>query len=503
MIAGIVAGIVIVARYLAEPPAEFKVTKDIRLPAEEREHKMNMAAFDGMAPKPSFTDKLQSLRPAALALPELPRIPMGQLLPLDPAEILTDQVAALTGPDGAGSGIGLGAGGGGGSAGIETGFSFMGIESKGKRILLIFDVSASVLNKARKSGVSLAKIKEETLSLLQKLPINARFGLIQFTQNFKAFREELLAATDANRAAAKTWIEGEWVDTGSMQASAKVKRNPRGVVGVFELAAQMLPDVIFLISDASFQWKEGGSLGDVPWEEIARLVKGPLQGTEGCVLNFIGFEMKPEDRRKMESVVRRYSRENPRNRIGTSHVLIFEVFQRRAPKCHKSRRDPISRPFVMPERNRLYEEALELYLYPALFLAPKSTLPLANFGRCGGLSIRRRSETGPRSFTGSCCILSRDILREAGPGFHRHTPRILEKSKTMKLKSLCSRLSPQTPRRSFTSRTSTLSTRTRQCSHRRKASRGVALRAGAGVCISSRRSRDPHHKRSTQLERRF
>ena len=63
VIAGVVAGIVIVARYLAEPPAEFKVTKDIRIPAEEREHKMNMAAFDGMAPKPSFTDKLQSLRP--------------------------------------------------------------------------------------------------------------------------------------------------------------------------------------------------------------------------------------------------------------------------------------------------------------------------------------------------------------------------------------------------------------------------------------------------------
>jgi hypothetical protein len=304
VIAAIVAGIVIVARYLAEPPVEFKVPKDIRIPAEEREHKMNMAAFDGMAPKPSFTDKMQSLRPAALALPELPRIPMDQLLPLDPAEILTDAVAALTGPGGAGSGIGPGAGGGGGSAGIETGFSFMGIESKGKRILLVFDVSVSVLNKARKSGISLAKIKEETIGLLQQLPINARFGLIQFTQNFKAFREELLAATDANRVAAQTWIEVEWVETGSMQASSKVTRNPRGVVGVLELAAQMLPDVIFLISDGSFQWKEGGSLSDVPWEEIARIVKGPLQGTEGCVLNFIGFEMKPEDRRKMESVVR-------------------------------------------------------------------------------------------------------------------------------------------------------------------------------------------------------
>ncbi|HEY5706393.1 MAG TPA: hypothetical protein VIS96_12540 [Terrimicrobiaceae bacterium] len=304
VIAAVVAGIVIVARYLAEPPAEFKAAKDIRLPAEEREHKMNMAAFDGMAPKPSFTDKLQSLRPADLALPELPRAPMDQLLPLDPAEILTDQVAALTGPGGPGSGIGLGAGGAGGSAGIEAGFSFMGIESNGKRILLVFDVSTSVLNKARKSGVSLAKIKEETISLLQQLPINARFGLIQFTQNFKAFREELLAATEANRIAAKTWIEEEWVETGSMQASSKVTRNPRGVVGVLELAARMSPDVIFLISDASFQWKEGGGLSDVPWEELVRIVKGPLQGTEGCVLNFIAFEMKPEDRRKMESVVR-------------------------------------------------------------------------------------------------------------------------------------------------------------------------------------------------------
>ena len=81
------------------------------------------------------------------------------------------------------------------------------------------------------------------------------------------------------------------------------KKSARGG-GVFELAARMLPDVIFLISDASFQWKEGGSLGDVPWEEFAKIIKGPLQGTEGCVLNFIGFEMKPEDRREMGSVVR-------------------------------------------------------------------------------------------------------------------------------------------------------------------------------------------------------
>ena len=304
VIAAIVAGIVIVARFLAEPPAEFKVTKDIRIPVQDRDHKMNMAAFDGMAPKPSFTDKLQSLRPGPLALPELPKVPIGQLLPLDPAEILADQVAALAGSDGIGSGLAPGAAGAGGTAGIGSGFSFIGIESNGKRVLLIFDVSASVLNKARKRGVSIGKIKEETIALLQHLPINARFGIIQFTQNFKAFREELVAATDANRSTAKAWIEVEWVETGSMQASTKVTRNPRGVVGVLELAVRMSPDVIFLISDASFQWKEGGGLSDVPWKEIERIVRGPLQGGEGCVLNFVGFEMKPDDKREMASVVR-------------------------------------------------------------------------------------------------------------------------------------------------------------------------------------------------------
>ena len=67
--AGTIAGIVIIARFFAEPAAEFTVTKDIRVPVQDREHKMNMAAFDGMTPKPSFTDKLQSLRPGPIVPP--------------------------------------------------------------------------------------------------------------------------------------------------------------------------------------------------------------------------------------------------------------------------------------------------------------------------------------------------------------------------------------------------------------------------------------------------
>ncbi len=302
--AGVIAGVVIVARYLTEPPAEFKVVKDIRLPARQREHKMNMAAFDGMAPKPSFNDKMQSIRPTAFALPELPRMDIDQVLPLDPSEIVSEQVSGLVGAGGAGNGIGAGGSGSGGGFG-GTGMSFFGIQSTGKRILLLFDVSSSVVHKADKAGVPLTRIQEETSALISKLPITARFGIIQFTQNYKPFKPELLPATDQNRAAALDWIQSEWVASGSMSASSKVVSNPQGLVGVLELAAKMQPDVIFLISDASFQWKPGGSIEDIPWKEIEKVADGALQGAGGCQINVIGFEMKPEDKKGVGSIVRK------------------------------------------------------------------------------------------------------------------------------------------------------------------------------------------------------
>ena len=298
---GIVAGVIVVAKYIFPAPANFEVKKDIRLPAKQREHRMNMAAFDAMTPKPTFNDKMQSLRPSAFALPELPKMPMDQMLPLDPAEVVSDQVSSLVGTAGQGAG-GEGAGGLGGTG---TGLSFFGIQSTGKRILLLFDVSTSVVNKANKAGVPLSKIQEETIALVGKLPISARFGIIQFTQNYKPFNKELLPATDQNREAALTWVKEEWVETGTMGASRKVVSNARGFAGVLELAAKMQPDVIFLISDASFQWRPAGQLENIPWPELETIAKGSLQGNEGCKIHFIGFELKPDDKREMGSIVRK------------------------------------------------------------------------------------------------------------------------------------------------------------------------------------------------------
>ncbi|MFZ4597562.1 MAG: hypothetical protein ACOYNN_02875 [Terrimicrobiaceae bacterium] len=300
LVAGLVAGAVIVARYLTAPPAEFKAARDIRLPAKQREHKMNMAAFDGMTPKPSFNDKMQSIRPTAFALPEIPKMDMDQMLPLDPSEIVSDQASSLVGSGGLGNGSGSGGSGSGGGLG-GTGMSFFGIQSNGKRILLLFDVSTSVVTKANKAGVPLSKIQQETITLISKLPISARFGIIQFTQNYKPFNKDLLPATDQNRAAALEWIKTEWVEAGMMPGGGKVISNPRGIIGVLEQAAKMQPDVIFLISDASFQ----SGTNTIPWPDVEAVTTGSLQGTEGCKIHFIGFEMKPEDKKEIGNIVRK------------------------------------------------------------------------------------------------------------------------------------------------------------------------------------------------------
>jgi hypothetical protein len=262
---------------------------------------MNMAALDAVAPKPTLSDKMQSTRPTAFSLPDVPDMPLDQMLPLDPSQLVADQVASLSNTDAMGTASGAAVAGSGGFGG--KGLSFLGVESTGQRILLVFDVSTSVANKAIKAGVPLEKIQAETFNLLGKLPITSRFGIIQFTQNYKAFSQELVPASPNNRTAASNWVKNEWVTTGTMPASSRsVTKNPRGLVGVLELVEKMKPDVLFIISDGSFQWSPDGKQGDIPWNEIRKLTTGSLQEGDGCKINFITFEADPEDLKELRRI---------------------------------------------------------------------------------------------------------------------------------------------------------------------------------------------------------
>ncbi len=301
--AAIVAGIVVVARYFAEAPTEFKTTKDVRIPAKKREAKMNMASLDAIAPKPTFSDKMQSSRPTAFSLPDIPNLPLDQMLPLDPSQLISDQMVSLSNVEAMGSGSGAASAGAGGFG--DKGMSFLGIQSSGQRILLLFDVSSSVTHKAAKAGVPLEKIQQETINLIRKLPITSKFGIIQFTQNYKPFSKELLPATDNNRTAALNWVQTEWVTKGSMSESSKVISNSQGLIGVLDLATEMKPDVIFIISDGSFQWKAGGGSGTIPWTVVKKRIAENLCKSGECKVNFIAFEAKSDDTKEMRGISQR------------------------------------------------------------------------------------------------------------------------------------------------------------------------------------------------------
>jgi hypothetical protein len=263
--AGLVAGAFVVARYLMKPEPTFEAAKDVRMPAKEREQKMNMAEFDALAPKPSFNDKLQSLKPAKFSLPELPKIPLDQMLPLDPSAIVSDQVSSMVGAAGTGSGTRQGSGGMGGSG---SGMSFFGIQDTGRSVVIVIDTSNSMFLRSQRGEEHRFKfqtIKDQATQLIDKLGINTRFNVVIYEGGSMAFADENLPATDGNKAAARDWVQGLDEDP-SASIHRRHGNGPKLMEGggtrldtAMKQTFQFQPEVIYIITDGEIN--RGGSWG--------------------------------------------------------------------------------------------------------------------------------------------------------------------------------------------------------------------------------------------------
>lgn len=281
LVAGVVAGVVIVARYLVQPPAEFKVVKDIRISAKKRQHQMAMRDFDDMAPRPSFSDRMQSTKPTAFALPALPKLPLDQAMPLEPDTILSDVV----GFGGTGTGQGYGSGRGGSKSNFNFDMKFFGIKDQGRNVLILIDTSDSMFARVRKGQnyqFNFKTIKEETVKLIEGMNINALFNIVIYEGGAMAYSDKSLAATDANKAAAKDWVMN--LEEGDATISGRQGKGPKLMKGGgtrldtgFELAFQMNPDVIFLITDGEIN--RGGYENKISEKEMVQIVND-LQKTQ-------------------------------------------------------------------------------------------------------------------------------------------------------------------------------------------------------------------------------
>jgi hypothetical protein len=300
VLVGIGAGIIIVARYFAEPEAVFEAKKMVSIPPKIIDPKMAASEFEAAAPKPALDEKLASLRETEFALPDLPQMPVEQMVEFDPSAVVSDALTGMLGGMGNGSG-----GGGGGGNGDGSGFSFMGISSTGRGVIIIFDVSLSVLNKANKSGTPIEKIKEEALKMIEGLSINTTFNLFQFSRIYQPFANTLQAPNETNRAGAKNWLEKEFRTDGTLPRSVRNAQSPgpgedNGICFVLKGALSQQPDVIYLISDGSFQSETHSA--QVPWKDVEKIIDEHGGSTK---IHFIGFEMKPDDKKEMKSLVRK------------------------------------------------------------------------------------------------------------------------------------------------------------------------------------------------------
>ena len=251
----------------------------------------------------SFNDKLQALKPTAFSLPELPKVPMDQMLPLDPSAIVSDQVSSMVGAAGTGSGTGQG---GSGMGGTGTGFSFLGIQTTAKRVLILYDISASVVKATERAGYSMDKIRDETKKLLQSLGVNTRFALGQFARNYAFFNTEMLPATDPNREKANEWFE-QWFagSDGTMKPSTpNMVRGSPGFIEVMKAAFKLQPDVIFVISDASFERGSVDAGGQIPFPELDDALRDLQKGMpEPVKINFIGVGIKAKNEGEIRRVM--------------------------------------------------------------------------------------------------------------------------------------------------------------------------------------------------------
>ena len=100
-------------------------------------------------------------------------------------------------------------------------------------------------------------------------------------------------------------MQDEWVESGTMSGRGVVS-NPRGLAAVLEDAYRMKPDLIFIISDASFQWRVGGGISDIPYSELKSLLAKLQDGLPTpVVIQFVGFQPKSDDVKEWKRLIRR------------------------------------------------------------------------------------------------------------------------------------------------------------------------------------------------------
>ena len=282
----------------AEPKSAFVAKKKLYLPQKELEHKVALSAFQNAASSPMQIERISTAALIPDSMPALPDLPKNAFNPIErnPMGLQSDALLGQSKLLGALNGL----------RAESSSASLFGIEDRGQRILILFDNSSTVWNKASAAGVSTDAFVRELSGLVDGLNANTLFGLVPFARKVGTFRDYMIAATARNKVDAKRWIVE---NIRSSRKSTRLEFEENGIQGALTVAFQMEPEVIFIISDGDFQRSKTvkSSAGDVPWEDIEKTLRS-LTREYGIKprIHFVGFKVESEAVEAIEKITRRY-----------------------------------------------------------------------------------------------------------------------------------------------------------------------------------------------------
>ena len=285
----------------AEPISAFVTRKKIYLPQKELEHKVSLAALQNAVSSPIQIERISTAALLPDAMPALPNLPKKTFNAIErnPMALHSNTLLGQSGVLGSLNGL----------KAESSSAALFGIEDHGQRILILFDNSSTVWNKANAAGVTTDAFVRELSKLVDGLNANTLFGLVPFARKVGTFRDYMIAATARNKSDAGNWIAE------NVRSSRKVTQlsfEENGIQGALTVAFQMEPEVIFIISDGDFQRSKTSkvSAGDVPWQDIEKTLRS-LVREHGIKprIHFIGFKVEPEAAQSIQKITRRYKGE--------------------------------------------------------------------------------------------------------------------------------------------------------------------------------------------------
>ena len=320
--AAIIAGAVglIVSEVLIKPPEpEFTPPeKRVQLPAQLREQALSNARHDAAAPRPSYSRRLASKAPGPVAVPAMPEVDMKQMLPLDPSELVSDQISGMIGASGYGRGTGRGLGGGGGT-GKGSGVAFFDIKDTAKSLVIMIDVSQSMFSrtgdydsgtrKLLKEGKDQAFniIRVEAIKLINGLGPDTRFGIIRWSGSARSWKPELVRATDENKAAARQHIETE-IDANSSPPTGGKPGGTRHDYALTELL-RLNPESAFMLTDGNATASQpGGGMTPIPAKDLTDLLENASEERETLPRIHTIYYLTGADKKEEEDMLKDIAR---------------------------------------------------------------------------------------------------------------------------------------------------------------------------------------------------